>query len=547
MSRHWLNLLIRSFVLILAYAATGILGLKLAATLGGYAAPIWLPTGIAVAAVVLGGRKYLPAIWFGAFLTNLFVGQVASFSNFSLSATIATGNMLEAWTAEWLLCRVFNLNPQFGKLSDVTALISAALISPIVSASIGVFSVTASTGKWAVQEIIAAWMTWWIGDALGALILAPILISLAQKGPVPQGRALRPGQFVFPAVLILMSLFSFGGGLPVQMRALFVGLLSYSVIIWCALALPIRRFFYIFGCMAVLMITRAYLGVGLFGAGDIVQRLSLLQFFLGSISVTMMILSAVVSERFAAIEFSHEQQLALMHSKKMSALGEMSSGIAHEISNPLLVIYGKTDQAIRLIESGRSNPENLLPILEKIDSMARRIDKIIKAVRFYSRRADADPFKVVSVRSIVDDTLALCKDYFRNNLVELIVDPISEDLKLECRPVLIVQVLLNLLTNAQAAAREQSAKWVRMHAMLVEDRWVEIEVTDSGPGIPEAMRGEIFKPFFTTKKAGEGTGLGLSVSWNIVESHGGTIELDPSNPNTRFVVRLPVEQSKKTT
>ena len=546
MSRPWIKTLTRSCIFVAAYTATGILGLKLAATGGGYAAPIWLPTGIAIAVVILGGRKYLPAVWLGAFLTNFHIGEAFSFSNACLSAAIATGNMLEAFSAEFLLRHTFRFHPEFLKLSDVTSFVAIALLSPIVSATIGISAVTLS-GKLSLQPAFAAWLTWWIGDALGALILSPILISFAQKSSNLPSRSLKRGQFAFPVALIILSLLAFGIGLPIQMRPLFIALLSYSVIIWCALALPIRRFFYVFGFVAVTMMVRAYLGQGLFGSGDIVQRLALLQFFLGSISVTMMILSAVVSERLSAVELSHEQELALMHSKKMSALGEMSSGIAHEISNPLLVIYGKTDQAIRLLESGRSNSENLLPILEKIDSMARRIDKIIKAVRFYSRKADADPFRAVPVRSIVDDTLELCKDYFRNNHVDLVVDPIPEELEIECQPVMIVQVLLNLLTNAQGAAREQDTKWVRLHAQRTGERWVEIAVTDSGSGIPAPMRSEIFKPFFTTKKAGEGTGLGLSVSWNIVESHGGSISLDATHPNTRFVICLPREQTKTIT
>ena len=404
------------------------------------------------------------------------------------------------------------------------------------------------SGKFSFQAALAAWLTWWIGDALGALILSPILISFAQKSPGFPSRSLKPGQFAFPTALILLGLLAFGGGLPVQMRALFVALLSYSIIIWCALALPIRRFFYVFGVVAASMIVRAYLGQGLFGSGDIVQRLALLQFFLGSISVTMMILSAVVSERLSAVELSHEQELALMHSKKMSALGEMSSGIAHEISNPLLVIYGKIDQAIRLhrvrsSEFGKSSADSEK---NRFDGAKDRQDHQGREVLFPKSGCGSVQTRFRSAPSS-KTRLELCKDYFRNNQVDLVVDPIPEELEIECRPVMIVQVLLNLLTNAQGAAREQDAKWVRMRAQRTGERWVEIDVIDSGSGIPATMRSEIFKPFFTTKKAGEGTGLGLSVSWNIVESHGGSISLDATHPNTRFVVCLPREQAKTTT
>jgi signal transduction histidine kinase len=529
------------------------IGLKFAQVSGGYAAPIWLPSGIAVAAVILGGKKYLPAIWLGAFVTHFFIGQAISYGNLGLSAAIATGNMLEALTAELLLRRVFKFHSSFGKLTDATGFVSAALLSTSVSAIIGALAVSISRGRTDFQAGVSSCMSWWIGDALGALILSPILISLAQKGErqAPSvkrspGRSMQIGRFASLTALILLSFLVFGGALPVQMRPLFSGFLMYSIVVWSALVLPIRRFFYAFGIVAAIMFVRAYMGVGLFGSGDVSQRLALVQFFLGCISVTMMILNTVVSERVAALEESHERELALMQANKMSALGEMSSGIAHEISNPLLVIYGKTEIALRLVESGKSTPDAILPILEKIDSMARRIDKVIKAIRFYSRKGDVDPFKVVSVRAILDNTLELCKDYYQNQEVELVVEPlaegVSEELTAECRPVLIGQVFLNLLINAQTAAKNEKEKWVRVATRNSGSGFIEISVTDSGPGIPEHIRTQMFKPFFTTKRAGEGTGLGLSLSRNIVESHGGTLTLDTDHAHTRFVVRLPMRQ-----
>lgn len=163
--------------------------------------------------------------------------------------------------------------------------------------------------------------------------------------------------------------------------------------------------------------------------------------------------------------------------------------------------------------------------------------KIIRGLKAFSRNAEADPMTLNPVSVLVDDSLELCREKFRNKGVELRVGQIP-DLSLLCRPTEISQVLLNLLGNAFDAVEARAGeRWVMIDAVETDYR-LQIQVTDCGSGIPDDVARRILEPFFTTKELGKGTGLGLSISKGIIESHGGRLYLDQSCPNTRFVVEL---------
>jgi C4-dicarboxylate-specific signal transduction histidine kinase len=132
----------------------------------------------------------------------------------------------------------------------------------------------------------------------------------------------------------------------------------------------------------------------------------------------------------------------------------------------------------------------------------------------------------------------LCAERFRQHAISLEVEPIAEDLQVQCRPVQVCQILLNLLSNAHDAVEGGVNPWVRIAAHAASDDEVEVTVTDSGPGIPPELQRRIMEPFFTTKEVGRGTGLGLSVSKGIAEVQGGRLAHEPGAPNTRFVLTL---------
>jgi signal transduction histidine kinase len=229
---------------------------------------------------------------------------------------------------------------------------------------------------------------------------------------------------------------------------------------------------------------------------------------------------------------------ASIYSAKMAALGEMSSNIAHEVNNPLMAIQLRTERLVRLAEAGKLDAEAALKIGGDIGNTVQRIARIVEALRSFARDTANDPMTAESVHRIVQDAVELCAERFRQHAISLEVQPIAEDLKVECRAVQISQIVLNLLSNAHDAVEGRPTPWVQVAARANVDQQVLITVTDSGPGIPAALRPLIMEPFFSTKEVGKGTGLGLSVSKGIAEAHGGHLAHDPTAPHTQFVLTL---------
>ena len=232
-----------------------------------------------------------------------------------------------------------------------------------------------------------------------------------------------------------------------------------------------------------------------------------------------------------------ETRQASITSAKMAALGEMSANVAHEVNNPLAAILLRAQRLRLLAQKDRLDSAAVLKAASEIDSTVDRIRRIVDALRAFSRQADDDAFRPERVSAIVADTVDLCDQRFRHKGIDLAVEPIADDLYVECRGVQISQVLLNLLSNAFDAVENRPVRRVRI-AADASDGEVRIAVTDSGPGIPSEIEPRIMEPFFTTKQTGRGTGLGLSVSKGIAEAHGGRLTHDRTAPETRFVLTL---------
>lgn len=224
---------------------------------------------------------------------------------------------------------------------------------------------------------------------------------------------------------------------------------------------------------------------------------------------------------------------------KMSALGEMAGGMAHEINNPMGIIHARASDLLEFAEEKETVPgEMVVETMEKIRNTAARVTKITLGLRKFARETRNDPVVATPVQDIVEDTLSFCTQRLKQSTVELRVTPIASTLRIGCRPTEISQVLLNLLNNSVDAVQSLPEKWVEVAVRDAGDE-LEIAVMDSGNGIPESMRARMGQPFFTTKEVGKGTGLGLSISRGIVEAHGGHLVLDTASPHTRFVVTLP--------
>jgi len=243
---------------------------------------------------------------------------------------------------------------------------------------------------------------------------------------------------------------------------------------------------------------------------------------------------------FRDVTAQREAHRALLQSAKMSSLGEMASGIAHEINNPLTIIQNMAGLMSGRVEKGEASAQWLKENLLKIENTTQRIAKIIRGLRAFSRNSEADPMLVVKISQIMDETLELCQQKFQSEGIELRVQ-VDSNVSLKCRSPQISQVLMNLLSNSYAAIIQLPEKWIEVRTEF-EKKSLILTVTDSGKGIPAEIRDRIMDPFFTTKETGSGTGLGLSISKGIVEEHQGQLYYDPSSPRTRFVLKFPSQQ-----
>lgn len=261
---------------------------------------------------------------------------------------------------------------------------------------------------------------------------------------------------------------------------------------------------------------------------------------IGSLSRTFLKMTTELQNALRERDSQREKTIA---ASKMSSLGEMAGGIAHEINNPLAIIMGKIELIKVKIQSQKITHDQLTQEITKIHVTCQRIERIVRGLRNFSRDGEQDPFTVSSIKQIFDDTLELCRTRFNNHGIDLRISA-EDSLMIECRPVQISQVLLNLLNNSIHAIEKHEKKWIVLKAVSIGDA-VEISITDSGTGIPHHIAEKLSQPFFTTKEIGKGTGLGLSISKGIAEQHGGSLKLDPECKNTCFVLKLPKQQSGK--
>ena len=254
------------------------------------------------------------------------------------------------------------------------------------------------------------------------------------------------------------------------------------------------------------------------------------------------ILGAAIA-RWNAEQTIAEQRLKMVSSSRLSSLGVLASGVAHEINNPLAVISIGVEQLNALLSQ---TAPDLLAVSEtgqKIRRNVSRIERIIRGMRNLSRDGSDEPFAIKPLRDMIEEILELCRARFELRGIELIVDEIPGDLAVECQGTMLTQVLMNLLNNAYDAVEDAEVKWVRI-GFDIADAEVFVGVCDSGPGVPEQYREKIMEPFFTTKTVGRGTGLGLSISKAIAESQHGELFLDTDSPHTRFVLRVPRTQPR---
>jgi two-component system NtrC family sensor kinase len=240
-----------------------------------------------------------------------------------------------------------------------------------------------------------------------------------------------------------------------------------------------------------------------------------------------------------ARDISGERELRarLLETERLAAIGELVAGVAHEVNNPLGSISAFAQLLLRDPTLAGEHRDSI----EVIRSETQRASQVVRDLLAFARRAPAER-SAVDINELVERSLRLRGFQVTSARVQLVTELDSQVPAIEADSRQLQQVILNLVTNAIQAMAPRGGGTLTVRTITNDDATVSIEVGDTGPGVPAHARAHIFEPFFTTKPEGEGTGLGLSVSYGIVASHGGEIRVADQPPGTgaTFVVTLPV-------
>ncbi len=486
-------------VLFVAYVLSARLGLKLG-PVSGFATLVWPPTGIALAALLLRGVRLWPAVMLGAVVANVWSG-----ASFWVATGIGIGNTLEAVLAVSLLTRVVRIHLGLDRLVDVLALVVlAAGLSTTVSSTAGVV-VLRSVGIVQPGHGIETWRAWWVGDALGDLVAAPVLMTWSRLGTptLSLPRMLEAVALAVTAVGLSWLLFLVGP--PLDPAAFRQSHIVFPVLIWAAIRFGPRGATATILVVSVFAIWGTLVGHGPFVSATLGLSLLKLQIFMAVASITALFLAASSTERMDALR-AEQELLAIVSHDVRNPLGALQIGARHLLMQP----------PEELGSDARKHGEFIKRCAQRMESL---IGNLLDAATIRTGH--------LSLVRQPQDLSALIReatDTFRPLIAEK-----SQTLQVEVPPVLAVegdrerllQVFSNLLGNAVKFAPRNGTITA---TATVRDGWARCSVSDDGPGIEAEDLERVFEPYWTGDSS-KGTGLGLAIVKGIVEAHGGTTSI----------------------
>lgn len=531
LQQGWFARLGPLFALFAVYLISAQLGLALD-PVGGFATLVWAPTGLALGSLVLFGPQLWPAITAAAFVVNAWSG-----APWLVALGIAAGNTLEAVLGARILLRSRDTASPIVGLRAALALLVAALASPLVSASVGVLSLWCG-GVIGARRLPETWQAWWLGDVLGALVVAPVLLnwSSAPLGGSPRRtgeRALLSGAVLGWAAL------SFSGDSSMPLRRPHM---IFPVLIWAALRFGPRAASLSVLAASVVGVGFTIFGVGPYSGGALHQDLLGLQGFMANAAVTSLFLAAAAAEAAQALEASRAERRALEDA--LGVRDEFLSIASHELRTPLTALALQVTGIERALrerpppsELNRGELERATRAVSQVGRLRRVVDQLLDVSRISSGRLHLELQSVdlpQLARQVVSNlseaaTRAGCT-------VDVAAPPTLtgtwDRFRLE-------QVLTNLLTNAfKYAAGTQ----VEVSVSAAPARAV-LRVSDQGSGIaPEALE-RIFERFerVATEHQRKSLGVGLYIARRVVEAHSGSIRAESTlGVGSSFIVELPL-------
>lgn len=516
-------------LVVVVYFAAGKFGLSNFAVIHPSAAAVWLPTGIALAALLLGGMRLAPAVFLGAFLVNATTnGSAAS------AFGVAVGNTLEATLGAMLVQRFAGGRAAFASAAGIlkfTAL--AGLLSTAVSATTGVASLHLA-GDAEEVESRAIWFTWWLGDAAGAVLLTPLIVLWWTNR-----RVTWTSHEVGEALLLLVAIVIVAGTAffhPALTRYP-LEFLCLAPLVWAALRFGPREIATALAVLAAIAIAATSTYRGPFATLTPNESLLVLQAFLILIATTALPMAALTVERRALLE--RERAARADADAASRAKDEFVAILGHELRNPLAAI----STAAAVLDSSAATEEHRAPLVASIRRqsrhLARLIDDLLDIGRMTANKLilHKEPVELAeAVRRCAESMVAARGlEYGR---LELTLAPVWID----ADPVRVTQIVENLIGNAL-----KHTPLGRRIQVSVKDigAVAELRVEDEGLGIQPELLARVFDPFTQGQQGLDrstgGLGLGLTLVRRLTELHGGTIEARSAGVGlgSAFVLRFP--------
>jgi len=534
-SRSTVRFVIALILLATIYTIAARAGLLLDA-IAGFATLVWAPTGIAIAALLLFGFRLWPAILVGAFVANVLTG-----ASLLAALGIACGNTLEAVVATTILARTPGFRLGLDRLEDVARfIIVAAVLSTTISATVGV-STLLLADTITSSQIAVTWRAWWLGDLVGALVVAPLLLVWLSQRSLASQRDQIAEALVLLLALISVCVYIFGG------ETLSRDSPEQTYLVFPALIFAAVRFGQRGAVTAVFVTTVAAVwgtasGYGPFARPVLNQGLFALQTFMAVATATFLVLGASVAEQRRTEDWlrrARELAEAANHAKS-----DFLAVMSHELRTPLNAISGYVD----LLDMQLAGPvtDTQRNYLSRIQSSQRHLHSLLEDVLGFARletgRLALSPQPVIVYDAIVTLESMLQVEMQKKRLT---FDTRVADSRLVALadPDKLRQILLNLVANGVKFTPEGGR--ITVGAERKENR-IRLWVTDTGIGIPSDQLENVFEPFFQLdhgpKRKYPGMGLGLAIARDLARAMNGELWMESTvGAGTTAWLVLPAE------
>ncbi|MFL5630061.1 MAG: MASE1 domain-containing protein [Gemmatimonadaceae bacterium] len=513
-------------------------GLQLDAV-SGFATLVWPPTGIAFAALLLGGFRLWPGIFVGALIANVLTG-----APIVVALGIAVGNTFEALLGTFALRRIPGFQLSLDRVVDAIGfIVLAAMLAPLVSATIGVASL--ELGGLVVRgQLVDTWRAWWLGDAIGALLVAPTVLAWATKpGALPHGQRFAEAA-ALTALVVIASLLVFVFHGPTAGAAFHQAYIFFPLLIWAAVRFDQRGAVSSTFIVSMIATWGTTIGNGPFADTSLHGSLFSLQTFMGVTAATFLVLGASIGER---ARVAGELQTALRVAATANrAKAEFLAVMSHELRTPLNAIAGYAE----LLSLGIAGPltekqaDAVARIRRSEQQLLGLIDDVLSFAKIEAGTTEVHP-RPLRVTDAFDTLEALVQPQVLHKGVVLQHEVSDAKLEVNADPTKLEQILLNIVGNAIKFTPPGGQVLIRA---APENGAVLISVVDTGIGVSAEYLERIFEPFFqidsgTTRKY-PGVGLGLAIARDLARAMGGDINFESEfGSGSKVSVVLPVPRA----